>query len=214
MAGRVEMMYAVLLLTLAPADFDRHVADLSHRQHKVRAVAAESLYRMGTPALPRLESAKEKQPLDVRRRLESIAARIRGDRRIKALDLVSTRYGDAMPMIDAWWYDGRRGHYDAVSSTSTARAIAHLWLYPYLSRAMGGNVPDPRRWGPYRQATAAWFVDMAEAGVPVCVLDILYLEMRRRDNRWIARNSLHPFDPWHWPGTKPPAVPSWMPVAP
>jgi hypothetical protein len=203
----------LLLLSLMPADFDKHVADLSHRQHKVRAAAAESLYKLGTPALPRLEAAKEKQPLDVRRRLESIAARIRGEKRIAAIDLVSRRYG-AMPMIDALWYDGRRGHYDAVSSTSTARAIAHLALYPYLRRAMESGTVDARRWGPYRQATEAWFVDLAEAGVPVCVLDIIYLEMRRRDNAWIARNSLLPYDPWHWPGTKVPEMPKWMSAAP
>ncbi len=203
---------ALMLLLCLADDFDRHVSDLGNRQHKVRAAAAEALYKLGSPALPRLEEAKAGKDIDTRRRLESIAARIRGEQRLKALDLVQQRYG-APPMIDAWWLD-HRWQYDAVSSTSTFRALTHHALYHYLRRAMESNVPDPRRWGPYRLATALWFADMAEAGVPTPILDLIYLEMRRRDNRWIKANNFSPPDPWHWPGTKVPEMPKWMSSVP
>ena len=207
----LEMLFLTLLqgqiTRPKQAEMDGLVAQLSHQRFRIREAASARLLEMGPGALPRLRFAlTEARDPEARKRLANIIAEMEARRLRWVAQTIQERYGDTLPMIDAWWIDCETGVYDPESEQSHLRHWAHACLRPYLGEWSPQAEGDKRRWGWWRDGTYRWFASMLEAGVPVPVVDLIFLEMRRRDNLWIARTPGAEPDPIHWPGVQTPPV--------
>lgn len=192
-------------LPVSQVEFDRHVTCLSSRSWKAREQAHVQLYRLGWRALPWLERERDttKDP-ETRARLTRICSDLHGDRFRWATETAVRRYGPHYPMVDALWLNTTTASYERHGPTPSCLWRGQMAGH-YLDQHIGQDYPDDdvRRYPAFRDGTRDLFADLLERGVPVPVVDLLAVEMWRRDNLWWRRSARAQPDPFWLPGWLP-----------
>ena len=205
---RTVLWLLSLILPLPPpppipsAEFDRHVANLSSRSWKVRERAHQSLHDLGWKAIPCLEvRGRASADLETRTRLARICSDLRANRLRWAQRTVQERYGPNYPMVDALWLNTDAASYDRYGGDCWCAWRGQL-VGHYLDRRTAENYPaeDRRRYPQFRDGTRDLFIDLLDREVPVWLVDLLCVEMWRRDNIWWRRGVRQEPDPFWWPG--------------
>jgi hypothetical protein len=142
------------------------------------------LYALERPPLERLRAASTSRDPELRYRAAMV------------IDHYVRRELERMqpvPMIDALWYDVRRGEYSLTERSLTARLWKAL-ASPYLDRAQRRcERRIDRRFGAYYEATEDWAMDLLKSGTPPQTIRKLFTLMRRRDAVYYARTEIKPY---------------------
>ncbi len=155
-------------------DISDQIQQLGSIRFREREAASSSLFKIGLPLPQIIDACKHSDP-EIARRARLVIERLENAKRERE-DAILESY-EPYPMIDALWFDVRKGEY-----TWNEKQPLH-WCYdklrPYLDR-VGYYTEDPM-WGCYRRATKNLFRDWLRAGVPPGILRGVWKAMHKRD---------------------------------
>lgn len=166
--------------------------ELGHDDFRRREKAERTLDDAGIGAAPYYLRGMQSDDVEVRRRCTTGMDRLRrlklpdfqrGQPSSKALDFTRKRW-PIVPCCDAPWYSRPEG-YQPRRTWWTQVAWETLW--PYYEAAGRQHVGEGLNWKQYRGGTRLALADAIDLGVPVWVLDLVVMEMFRRDDMFLSQ---------------------------
>ena len=188
---------AIVALLISPfADATSQLRGLTDPSWHVRERTTGELLAAGRGAYPAMWVGRYAADPEIRarcRRIEATLAQHRRDAALADAHALCPWPAD-YPFLDSFWFDAANRKY-------VDNALSPV-LQPYISDAARCTEPAFARLycGHYRQATRDWMRAGIEAGVPLWVYRLAFVELRRRDEVYL-----------HWRGFGEPAR---LPVGP